>query len=108
MNTNARTFRRKTAVSQTAYDGMRIRAGVLAGARRATAIAKHTIVRTGETPSRSERIQTPKVVQNWTMTAVGTSRMLRVTRRVSQASARPTAALPATITSSDGAADCTE
>ena len=39
MKTKASTFSTKTAVSHTAYDGMRIRAGMRAGAMRATVIA---------------------------------------------------------------------
>jgi len=39
MNTNASTLSRKTTVAQTAYEGMRIRAGVRSGAVRATVIA---------------------------------------------------------------------
>ena len=39
MKTNASTFSTNTTVSQTAYDGMRIRAGVRSGAVRATVMA---------------------------------------------------------------------
>ena len=50
MNTNASTLSTKTAVSHTAYDGMRMRAGVTSDAGRATASAKQTIVNTPERP----------------------------------------------------------
>ena len=108
MNTKASTLSTKTADSQTAYDGTRIRAGVSSGARRATAIAKLTIVRTLERPSRSARIQTPNVVMNWTMTAVGTSLMFCVSHRRGQDSAIPATMLPTTTSRSVGATFPTE
>ena len=55
---------------------MRSRAGVSSGARRATAMAKQTIVSTPERPMRSARIQTPNVLMNCRMMALGTSRTL--------------------------------
>lgn len=64
MKMKASTFSRKTTVSHTAYDGIRIRAGVRAGAVRATKMAKHTMVSTPDRPIRSARIQTPNVVTN--------------------------------------------
>src|SRR5262245_47367227 len=102
MNTNARTFRTKTADSQTAYVGMRMRAGVTAGARLATAIANVTMVSTAERPSRSARIQTPKVPTNWTMIAVGTSQIERVTHNIAHDSASPTTTLPTSTSPSVG------
>ena len=64
MKMNARTFSRKTTVSHTAYDGMRMRAGTRSGAVRAVVMAKHTIVSTPDSPMRSARIQTPNVPMN--------------------------------------------
>ena len=64
MKTNARTFSTKTTVSHTAYDGMRIRAGMRSGAVRAAVMAKHTMVSTPDRPIRSARIQTPNVLTN--------------------------------------------
>jgi hypothetical protein len=42
MKMKAITFNRKTTVSHTAYDGIRIRAGVRSGAVRATVMATHS------------------------------------------------------------------
>src|SRR5437867_8756153 len=103
MNTNASTLTTKTTVSHTAYEGTRIRAGVRSGARRETAIAKHTIVRTPERPTRSATIQTPNVVMNWKMIAVGTSVILFVRARTSRASTGPATRLPATASRNAGA-----
>ena len=103
MKTNARTFSRKTAVSQTAYDGSRSRAGVRAGAGRATVTAKQNIVRTLERPSRSAMIQTPNAEMNWMMMAVGTSRTPLVSHRTGRASATPATMLPTRTSSSVGA-----
>ena len=64
MNTNASTLSTKTTVSHTAYDGMRMRAGVTSDAGRATAKAKHTMVNTPERPIRSAIIQTLNVLMN--------------------------------------------
>ena len=72
---NASTFSTNTATSHTAHDGMRMRAGTTSGARRDAAIAKTTIVMMPDRCSRSARIQTPKVLQNWKTTAVATSLM---------------------------------
>ena len=70
---NASTFSTNTATSHTAYDGMRMRAGMISAARRDVAIAKTTIVMMPERCSRSARIQTANVPQNWNTTAVATS-----------------------------------
>src|SRR5262245_58173729 len=105
MKMNARTFNRKTTVSHTAYEGTRIRAGVRAGAVRATVTAKHTIVSPPERPIASARIQTPNVVTNCRITAVGTSRIRAVHLRVSHPSAGPTTRLPATANRNVGATD---
>ena len=66
-------------------------------------MAKLTIVRTLERPSRSARIQTPNVLMNWRMTAVGTSRTSFVSHNMSHASAGPTTMLPTTTNRSVGA-----
>jgi hypothetical protein len=58
---NASTFSTNTATSHTAHDGMRMRAGMISGARRDAAIAKTTIVMMPERCSRSASIQTPNV-----------------------------------------------
>ena len=96
-------FSAKTTVSHTAYAGRRIRAGIRSGAVWATIIAKHTIVSTPESPRRSASIQTPNVVTNCTMIAVGTWRTRSVTRKVTQPSAGPTTTLPATASRKVGA-----
>ena len=103
MKMKASTFSMKTTVSHTAYDGMRSRAGMRSGAVRATAMAKHTMVSTPERPIRSASIQTPNVVTNWRMMAVGTSCTRSVQRSVSHASAGPATTLPATANRKAGA-----
>jgi len=65
---------------------------------RATDIAKATMVRMPERWIRSAMIQTAKVPTNWTITAVATSRILRMTKRITWLSARPRSTLP-TVTS---------
>ena len=61
---NAKTFNTNTANSHTAYDGMRMRAGVLTPAFRDVAIANATTVRIPDRCIRSARIHTAKVEQN--------------------------------------------
>ena len=80
---------------------MRIRAGMLSGAVRATVIAYTTIVRMPERWSRSAMIQTPKVPTNCTITAVATSSIL-VIHTVARARTRPSTTLPTVTTSSIG------
>src|SRR4030095_9817037 len=106
--TKASTFTRNTTVSHTAYDGMRIRAGTRSGAVRATVIAKQTIVSTPGTPLRSARIQTPNVMANCTMMAVGTSLTWSVNCNRNNPSAGPTTTLPATANRNVGATAPTE
>ena len=56
-----------------------MRAGVTSAARRRRAIANTTIVRIPDRCSRSARIQTANVLQNWTTTAIATSLDARAT-----------------------------
>ena len=80
INTNANAFRMKTTVSHTAKIGMRMRAGNCAPPRRAIVIANATSVRMPESPIASAAIHTPKVVANCTISEIGTSRSLIVSR----------------------------
>ncbi len=73
------------------------------GARRAAAMAKLTVVRTLESPSRSARIHTPNALMNWRMMEVGASRTLSTSRRTSHASAGPATMLPTTMNRRFGA-----
>jgi len=66
------------------------------------------MVRTPDRPMRSARIQTPNVVTNCRMIAVGTSSTRSKTRRKIQPSAGPTTRLPATATMKVGATEAKE
>src|SRR5437899_1324773 len=101
----ARTFRTKTTTSQTAYEGMRRRAGMSAGALRAVRMAKVTMVMMPERRSRSARIQTAKVVTNWMMTEVATSRIRPTMNSKRRDKTAPTSTLPRDTTASNGSAD---
>src|SRR5207245_2657634 len=101
----ARTFRTKTTTSQTAYEGMRRRAGMRAGALRAVRMAKVTMVMMPERRSRSARIQTAKVVTNWMMTEVATSRIRPTMNSKRRDKTAPTSTLPRDTTASNGSAD---
>src|SRR5271165_1080106 len=81
---NARTFNTNTANSQTAYDGMRTRAGISFAARGMLASAKMTIVMMPDRWRRSAIIQTAKVPQNCTTTAIGISWMRSLKRNIAR------------------------
>src|SRR5438132_8715650 len=104
----ARTFRTKTRTSQTAYEGMRRRAGMRAGALRAVRMAKVTMVMMPERRGRSARIQTAKVVTNWMMTEVATSRIRPTMNSKRRDKTAPTSTLPRDTTASNGSADQAE
>ena len=91
---NARALRMKTATSQTAYEGIRTLAGTTSGAVRATDMAYTTMVRMPERCSHSARIHTAKVEENCTITAVETSWIREMNRRVNGARPTPSTMLP--------------
>ena len=99
---NASTFSTNTANSHTAYDGIRMRAGITSAARRALAIAKTTTVRMPERWSRSASIQTANVPQNWTTTAMATSCIRAVSGMITRDSTNPSTTLPTVTTRSSG------
>jgi len=82
---------------------MRERAGICSGARRATVIAYDTMVSTADSPMFSARIQTPNVVTNCRMIALGMCSIRSVRRSVTQPSTGPTTTLPATASRKVGA-----
>src|SRR5712671_6211851 len=101
----ARTLSTKTTTSQTAYEGIRSRAGIRAGELRAVAMAKVTMVMIPERRSRSARIQTANVATNWMMTEVATSVTRETVKSKTRDKAMPTSTLPTDTTVSSETAD---
>src|SRR5687767_14764785 len=96
---NASTLSTNTANSHTAQAGMRTLAGMISGARRDAAIANTTIVMIADRCSRSARIHTKNVVQNWNTTAVAGSVIRAFTISVSFESTMASTMLPTATTS---------
>ena len=91
-----------TANSHTAKDGMRRRAGVTPAETWLTAIANTTMVRIPDACSASATIQIANALQNWTTTAIPTSWMRPMTRRITRDRTMPSRTLPTTVSNSAG------